>query len=491
MGATRLSNCLLSIGGSGHRALKPLVFLAAAGALGDAELSLLCVDNDGTNGNLTESLNLIHLYDRIRGKEKWLGDGPFFRPKLNLVDDRPWSPFSSREGDPTLDHYLGHESMRAKAEGLTSLYEFLYDREKRGLSVSEGFRGRPSIGAAVYRAAARANYNGHVDSLQKIREQLESGTAQGHSVKLFSIGSIFGGTGAAGLPSIPVSLIESMKHGSEHVLSGAAFLLPYFEFNPSGLDDQGPHANPNDFIMMMKDALRYYVLNPSRYQCVYAMGADKWRHLDNPAVGKEKQRNQSDLIEFLAALAASSFLVTWQPPAAGENGHGPALYVLHRENEAEFNWSDVPEQARVKPRLAAFTRFCFLYLKDFYPELAKAQAPGKRATWFTRNIEQAGVTSTAAEFQEQATLLRDFCREFLKWWVDLHQGAGMPLHLVHANAFGSEPFVDEAFQTLIVGDRYRSSAKDVVKKVAGSLPEHKPELSGFCHFVQALGAGVA
>lgn len=486
-----MSNCLLSIGGSGHRALKPLVFLAAAGALADADLSLLCVDNDGTNGNLTESLNLIHLYDKVRGRQKWLGDAPFFRPKLHLVDERPWSPFSSRDGEPTLDHYLGHEFMRAKAEGLTSLYEFLYDREKRGLSVAEGFRGRPSIGAAVYRAAARAEANGHSDSLQKLRERLEGGTAQGRSVKLFSIGSIFGGTGAAGLPSIPASLIDGMKHGSQHVLSGAAFLLPYFEFNPSGLDEQGPHANPNDFIMMMKDALHYYLLNSSRYSCVYAIGADKWRHLETAAVGKEKQRNQSDLIEFLAALAASNFLVTWQAPAPGEDDHDPALYVLHREKESEFNWSDLPEQARVKPQLAAFTRFCFLYLKDFYPELDMARHGGKRATWFARMIEGAGVTPTDANFQEQASSLREFCAEFLKWWVDLHQGAGMQLNLVQTNAFRDKQFVDQAFQSLIVGDRYRIGAKDVLKKVAGSLPQHKPDLIGFGHFVQTLASVTA
>ncbi len=487
-----MSNCLLSIGGSGHRALKPLVFLAAAGALGDAELSLLCVDNDATNGNLTESLNLVHLYERVRGRQKWMGDGPFFRPKLRLLDERPWSPFSAREGEPTLDHYVGHESMRANAESLATLYEFLYDPDKRRLSVAEGFRGRPSIGAAVYRAAARTGRNGHVDSLQRVREQLEAGAAQGHNVKLFSIGSVFGGTGAAGLPSIPDSLISSMNHGSENVLSGGAFLLPYFEFNPSGLDEQGPHANPNDFIMMMKDALRYYVLNPSRYQCVYAIGADRWRHLENAAVGKEKQRNQSDLVEFLAALAASNFLVTWRPADPAENGAaGPELYVLHRERESEFNWSDVPEQDRIKPKLAAFTRFCFLFLHDFYPELEKAVRPGKHGAWFARHITDMGVNPASAEFQEQAASMRDFCRAFLGWWIDLHSRAGLALNLVHANAFGQGQFVDDAFSTLIVGDRYRSSAPQVVRSIAGLPVEHKPDLSGFGHFVQALATATA
>ncbi len=484
-----MSNCLLSIGGSGHRSLKPLVFLAAAGALGDQDLSLLCVDNDATNGNLTESLDLIHLYNHVRGPGKWLGDAPFFRPKLQLMDDRPWSPFSTHEAEPTLDSYLGHESMRRRAEDLTALYEFLYDPEKRKLSVTEGFRGRPSIGAAVYRAAAQGNSttNGdHVDSLGRIKEQLETGAAQGRSVRLFSMGSIFGGTGAAGLPTIPSTLIASMKHGSDQVLCGGAFLLPYFAFNTATLDRQGAHANPNDFIMMMKDALPYYVLNRSRYQCVYAIGADKWRHLPNSAVGKAEQKNPADLVEFLAALAASNFLVTWSPSAAGQNGHDPLLYVLHRERETSFTWADVPEAGRIKPQLAAFTRFCFLYLRDFEPELQRSAHGHLKATWYGKHVKEAGVNPTTSEFQDQVKALGDFCRAFLRWWVDLHNNAGLTVELTHAGAFSHYPFEDEAFPTLITGERYPYTAKQAVQRLAGMPLERKPDLAGFGHFVHVL-----
>jgi hypothetical protein len=490
-----MSNCLLSIGGSGHRSLKPLVFLAAAGALGDQDLSLLCVDNDATNGNLTESLELLHLYNHVRGGAKWLGDAPFFRPKLQLMDDRPWSPFSTHEAEPTLDSYLGHESMRNNAEDLTALYEFLYDPEKRTLPVTEGFRGRPSIGAAVYRAAAQGGHvgsNGHtstVDALQQIREQLEMGTAQGRSVRLFSMGSIFGGTGAAGLPTLPSTLIASMKQGGDHVLCGGAFLLPYFEFNSSALDRQGPHANPNDFIMMMKDALPYYVLNRSRYQCVYAIGADKWRHLPNSAVGKAEQKNPADLVEFLAALAASNFLVTWNPAAAaGQNGQDPILYVLHREKDNSFGWADIPEAGRIKPQLAAFTRFCFLYIQDFEPELQRAARGHLKATWYSRHVQAAGVNPATAEFQDQVKAMGEFCRLFLRWWVDLHDNAGLTVELAHPGAFSHYPFVDEAFPTLITGERYTLTAKQVVQKLAGAPFEHKPDLAGFGHFVQALAS---
>ncbi len=469
--------------------MKPLVFLAAAGALGDEELSILCVDNDATNGSLKESMKLIQLYDAVRGEQKWLGDLPFFRPKLRLVDDHPWSPFVASQ-EQTLDHYLGYESMLAKEKNLTALYEFLYDKGKRKLSVSEGFRGKPSIGAAVYRAAARTTGATPEDGLHSLRMQLQNGAAQGKTVKLFSMGSIFGGTGAAGLPSIPVSLIDSMSNGKDKVLSGAAFLLPYFSFNTNGLEKQGPHAKPSDFIMMMKDALRYYSANSSRYQCVYAVGSDSWRHVKTAAVGKEMQNNEADLVEFLAALAASHFLVSWQPSAdtrinTQADAVKPDLYVLHREHAKEFHWTDIPEQARIKPQLAAFTRFCFLFLSEFAPKLESGSPEGQ--AWFQDHIKNASVTHTSAEFQGQVASLKAFCSQFLRWWSDLHRDSGLGLKLISTDAFDGGKYYEAKFRTMVTGEVFRSSAKEAKQAIPRVEQEHKSQqLSGLGHFVKAL-----
>ncbi|MBV9269403.1 MAG: hypothetical protein JO061_24755 [Acidobacteriaceae bacterium] len=488
-----MSNSVLSIGGAGHRSLKPLVFLAAAGALDDTDVSLLCIDNDATNGNLSESLEIVHLYNRVRGAQRWLGDSPLFRPRLQLMDDRPWSPLNAQDSEPTLDSYLRHDSMTANAADLASLYEFLYEPDKRKLPVTEGFRGKPSIGAAVYRAAAETGaMTGAVqDGLQRIREELEKGTAQARHARLFTMGSVFGGTGAAGLPTIPSTLIANMRQGADHVISGGAFLLPYFDFNPGSLDQQGPHANPSEFVMMMKDALRYYQLNPSGYQCVYAIGADKWRHVPTPAVGKAEQKNPADLVEFLAAVAASHFLVTYQPAPASQNGHGPKLFVLHRGQEAAFQWADVPEHDRLKPKLAALTRFCFLFLNDYEQELQKAAKGHLKPTWYVRHIQAADVNPSTSEFQNQVKALGDFCRAFLRWWVDLQNNAGLAINLAHTSAFTQRPFVDEAFSTLITGERYGLTSKQAVQKVAGLPFERQPDLIGLGHFVHALATATA
>ena len=480
-----MSRYLLSIGGAGHRSLKPLVFLAATGALDNADLRILCVDNDATNGNLVETLDLIDTYNAIRGPEPWLGDTPLFGPKLELIDRKPWSPFASEDAHPTLNSYFHYDVMKANARDLASLYEFLYDKSKRELSVNEGFRGRPSLGAAVYRAAS--NRSDSDDVLGRMRKRMVSETGAGQPVRLFAIGSIFGGTGAAGLPTIPSTLINGMEQGREHVLCGGAFLLPYFQFDSSSLDKQGPHANPEDFVLMMKDALDYYALNPSRYQCVYAIGADRWRHQPRSAVGKAEQLNPSDLTEFLAALAASNFYITWQPDEAGD-GKGPALYVMHRAGENTFSWNDFPERDRIKPLLASFTRFSFLYLSEFYEALRRAEESRdiRRSAWYRNLIERAGVNLHDHQTQTRMNALARFCHKFLQWWTELHGNAGVAPELVDTTAFSGNQFHEDRFPSLIPGQKWNRTAKDAVVDIA-KLPHHNmPNLSGFGHFVHAL-----
>ncbi len=483
-----MSRYLLSIGGAGHRSLKSLVFLAAAGALDNTDLRILCIDNDATNGNLAETLDLIDTYNAIRGPERWLGDSPLFTPKLELIDRKPWSPFEPDDPEPTLNSYFHYDVMRANNKELADLYEFLYDKGKRELSVNEGFRGRPSIGAAAYRAAS--NRSDSDDLLSRMRKRMVSETGTGQFVRLFAIGSIFGGTGAAGLPTIPSTLINGMEQGNEYVLCGGAFLLPYFQFDSSALNGQGAHANPEDFVLMMKDALDYYTLNPSRYQCVYAIGSDKWRHQPVSAVGKAEQRNPSDLTEFLAAIAASNFYVTWQPDEAGANGKSPALYVAHRAHANTFTWDDVPEHSRIKGPLAAFTRFSFLYLSEFFEALRKAETSKdiRRSAWYRNLIERANVDVHDAQIHGRIVALAKFCNKFLQWWTELHGSAGVAPDLIDIAAFSGGHYREDRFPHLISGEKHHRSAKDVVVDVAKRPYINLPNLTGFGHFVHALDA---
>jgi hypothetical protein len=238
--------------------------------------------------------------------------------------------------------------------------------------------------------------------------------------------------------------------------------------------------------MMMKDALRYYLLNPSGYHCVYAVGADRWRHISTPAVGKKEQKNQTDLVELLAALAASNFLVSWQPPDPSKPTEHPELYVLHRGEEGAFHWSDVPEAERIKPKMACFTRFAFLYLSDFAPLLEKSASKPIDQVWFKNLVQDAGINPASAQFQEQVAALKAFCTEYLQWWDHLHQGSGTGLNLVQSSAFAGGHFDRNAFPTLVVGERYPASRDQAVKQLHGERREQKSDLSGLGYFARAL-----
>ena len=482
-----MTRYLLSIGGAGHRTLASAVFLAAAGAFGRDDIRILCVDNDATNGNLNHTLQLIDLYAKIRGADRWLGDTPLFAPALALVDRKPWVP-TLEDGATTMDSYFQHQRMKQSNETMTAVYEFLYDPAKRSMSVTEGFRARPSVGAAVYRAASR-QVLGEGDALRRFREGLIGEAATGEQARLFAIGSIFGGTGAAGLPTLPANIIDEMRQHHESVVCGGAFLLPYFKFKAEELDNEGAHANPDDFILMMKDALEYYQRHPGRYDRVYVIGADEWREQPKAAVGREDQRNPANLVEFLAAVAASNYYETWVPPEQQENGRTPTIAILHRGGARQFTWSDLPESGRLKPLLGRLTRFSFLYLAKFHKLLESAPRDKsiRNQTWFRHHIEGAGVRVNDPAFAEQIELLQRFCRLLLLWWDEIHQPGGIEAQLVNTYGFRDDRFPASNYSSLMREPHGTGRNMDDALRAVGQAPmEEGHGIAGLGAFVNAL-----
>ena len=125
-------------------------------------------------------------------------------------------------------------------------------------------------------------------------------------------------------------------------------------------------------------------------------------------------------------------------------------------------------------------------MSDFEPELQKAAHGHLKATWYGKQIQPAGVNPSTAEFQSQVKTLGDFCRAFLRWWIDLHNNPGLGIDLVHTGAFGHLPFTQEAFPALIVGERYLLDSKRAVQHIAAVPFERKPNLTGLGHFISAL-----
>src|SRR5207302_1604172 len=98
-------------------------------------------------------------------------------------------------------------------------------------SLEFGFRGHPSIGAAVMAAAVKL---GGEEPWASLRDQISLDVGAGEGAKVMLFGSIFGGTGASGVPTI-ARLVKnefSSQLRNKPFKIGSVLMLPYFSFDP-------------------------------------------------------------------------------------------------------------------------------------------------------------------------------------------------------------------------------------------------------------------
>ena len=241
----------ISIGGSGAKTLESLTHLCVAGNMPDnGKLNVLAIDPDVGNGNLERSSAALNNYDIFQKLEVG-NDTPLFRTKVSLIKPFPWNP---TDHDKTLDDLMGYQTYSGTPLG--SLYEVLYTRKERSTGLNEGFRGHPSIGAAVlakkYALRDKSSMQ-WTDFIEKVRQDIGSG----NEIKIFLAGSVFGGTGAAGIPTISRLLRDSLADYGTRVSIGGALILPYFNFIAPD-DETKLFARSENFLTNTKAAPKYY-----------------------------------------------------------------------------------------------------------------------------------------------------------------------------------------------------------------------------------------
>src|SRR4051794_7668885 len=223
-------NYLIGIGGTGARVIEAVVHACAAG-LGPDTLKLFLIDPDDANGNLSRTKTLVSDYQRCRqaftqrnGEHVRL-----FHTRIEVPDPLVWSIFS--EKDTTLGKYVNLHNLREDRDerALAEFISVLFTGEELDTVLNEGFRGHPSIGAVVM-----ATPDPDAEPWKSFWSDVKQ--CQGpNEARVFWVGSIFGGTGAAGVPTFGArDMIKRppdarLEDGSK-VLLGGALVLPYFTF---------------------------------------------------------------------------------------------------------------------------------------------------------------------------------------------------------------------------------------------------------------------
>jgi hypothetical protein len=429
-------NYLIAIGGTGSRCLEAIIHLAAAG-LFQSPLRVLIIDPDQNNGNSVKTQSLISTYhilhmahepaeaERKRSIMGWekLPPPKLFQASLNIRGAAAsaeqhatfWlnpNPAQRRFGE-VIQYDAQHEDFKR-------FLDLFYEPNDLEMVLDVGYRGRTNVGAV----ALKQDLEGTADIAQGgLREFLErlNIALQTNEARIFVMGSVFGGTGAAGLPTVP-QLIDNLpadviaKDNRARLRYGCAMMTPYFSFPKGGSANSGPGTDSARHAVATQAALLHYAHVPPGYQHVYFIGAPARPQTNGSnSVGGQNQTNDPHYAEIVAALAA------WQFFSLKQVGHDDRQLhfadTMNDQQDAGVNWGTLPvnleytaSRDEIKRALTVFTTLAYFYKNFLYNSFINGQLY-RDANWYKDNF---GALSLDAEIP-QLQHLYDYCVSYLKW----------------------------------------------------------------------------
>ena len=418
----------ISIGGSGSKILEALTHITVAGILPSNEkLNVIAIDPDSGNGNFTRTSTALNNFVKFQNVSVG-DDSTLFKNKIELLsgENSPWNPVKRND---RLDDLMAASLNRDTSLG--KLYRSLYTKAERETFLNEGFRGHPSIGAAVLArkyASPDSNDNQWQTFINKIKNVIDNSS---NLVKIFIAGSIFGGTGAAGIPTIARLIRQSLPKSQNQILIGGAMILPYFNFIPKDTKDDELFARSENFLTNSKAALKYYSQDDNDFDFMYLLGEASMGNVKF-SVGGEEQKNDAHIIELYAALAAADFY------AQNKVNTTNFKYVCRKEQNT-LDWADLQNLTPdFKKRFVQFTRFIFAYIQHVLPVLKNPPSTGfwsrlfkKVPPWYVDIVEREKIDIHENEVQIFERYAKDFCL----WLQQIESWDGLNVNLISRNAF--------------------------------------------------------
>ncbi|MCP3932205.1 MAG: hypothetical protein GY705_24300 [Bacteroidetes bacterium] len=383
---------VIGIGGTGMRCLESFVHLCAMGMYDETEVEMLALDTDRDNGNFRQLSNLVDYYNRAKGvdKEHYAYKDSFFTAKINF---HQFSPDYSRQDTGNYARIMNYGDTKRYNPEKADLANLLFTRKTREFDLKHGYRAQTSLGSILmYHAILDEVKNDNNGQLAQYISKLINAN-QAEKVKVFVMGSVFGGTGASSIPVIPKAFTAATRilapgMALDNVYFGSVLLTSYFTFKtPSqgNLEKQLVVATADKFALNSQAAMMFYnedVTVKKLYQKFYMLGTtgmDFRTDLgeNEPITGGEKQKNKCHYIELFAAFAAYNFFKSSNQSleTIRNSSEGVNYYYRTIEENGELFFEDFTEAESVK----RFARGCGLltvmslinYEDDFY---SKAQS---------------------------------------------------------------------------------------------------------------------
>ena len=419
---------IFAIGGTGSRILKSLMFLLASGVKINANKIIpIIIDPDLSNGDLERTYDILRKYKNIRDYLDKVGseDLNFFSKEIDslggmagrdsgigdfrlLIDDADGKLFQD---------FIKHQSLPNETKDFVNL---LFSKSNLTSNMDIGFKGNPNIGSVVLNQLFTQNS----DALKTFASNFKQGD------RIFIIGSIFGGTGAAGFPLILKNLrnISQLDGGFpnsnlvQQAKIGALSVLPYFGVKES----KDSVINKGSFISKTRAALNYYSRTINmQLDALYYIGDTVTKDYDNNPGAKE-QKNNAHFVEIAGALAIIDFMKSNANHSYKEFG------ILNDKDHISF--MDLDKDTTRKLLMKPLSKF---YLMKRYLDVQ-----------FNREVNYQPWAKRRLNINENTDLmdLKSFLNEFENWLKELAD-----------NQISFNPFYLEN----------KSNIKDMIKGVKG------------------------
>ncbi len=397
---------IFAIGGTGSRVLRSMAMFMASGCAGTAvpsQIVPIILDYDRTNGDLIRTKKVLDLYQKIHNatyNDGTDGDQQVFfcspikkiREKVKDGNINLGIQFNPQSGfDAFLDttqyniqfsDFLGYDTMNVQngsAETqklLSSLYNDSPEDDPMTeirMNFSQGFLGCPNIGCLVSR---------HFTDTPEYKSAVAC--CDPKTDKILIIGSVFGGTGASGIPMLLDALRDDNR--LDGVKIGVLAMLPYYQI---AIDPQSP-IDSRTFIAKSKAAIAAYELPNSVYDCanrVYFVGdGDNTQPFENQP-GNVGQKNNALFAEFGAAMCAIDYIQTSVQNIEGngqafEFGYDPHQRAGVVTNARSIKWDDFYQDQTITPYIEPLMRFTIFekFCKEYIPK--KVQ---KNDSWYVNS----------------------------------------------------------------------------------------------------------
>ncbi len=448
---------VIAVGGTGNKILESMVYAACADAfytLGEdgrrlplPHLRMLSVDVDAACGNTTRAKRAAEYYEEVRAA---FASAPLrhacFHTRLSL--DK-WSMNLSRRASSVRQMSQNHAGDRLLARAL-------FTSTEAELEYSEGFRGHPDLGVLFFNdllgGLEEARRLGQPDEFNALIDAIEDDLRQGEPVHLLLCGSIFGGTGASGIPAISRYLHARFLKHNDLFTMGAILMLPYYSVPDADVDPiREISVDSNEFLDKARTALQYYgmegMIRDGRddrdgvFDAVYLLGLPPEHFVRTKlySTGSQSQENDAHVLEWLAARCASHFF------AADflHSTNGDCYY--YQWHTSSFSWDSFDRDAPLyHARYGALVKAAAVFLSECYPTLcafvggARGVSRVSYCAAYFHHLRHAGA-GRRAQLKARLEALYHFFAFYVNWCLQVL----LTLPPVTRGPDGESGFMDE------------------------------------------------